>query len=51
MDNFFREAGRDRSRPKPPTGPPPPWSLGRAAAANGEIVLGPPLATDEMIPA
>jgi quercetin dioxygenase-like cupin family protein len=51
MEGFFRAAGWDRSRPKPPGWAITPATLGEAAAANGQIVLGPPLAADDMIPA
>lgn len=51
MEGFFRDAGWDRSRPKPADWAMTPADLGRAAAANGQIVLGPPLtADDEVIP-
>jgi quercetin dioxygenase-like cupin family protein len=49
MEGFFRDAGWDRSRPKPPGWAVTPAALGEAAAANGQVVLGPPLAADEMI--
>ncbi|MEU6554848.1 cupin domain-containing protein [Streptomyces sp. NPDC046915] len=51
MEGFFRDAGWDRSRPKPPGWAVTPEALRRSAAANGQVVLGPPPATDEMIPA
>ncbi|MFZ3566857.1 cupin domain-containing protein [Streptomyces sp. BH097] len=50
MENFFRDAGWNRSRPKPADWAVTPAALGKAAAANGQIVLGPPLAADDMIP-
>ncbi|GGN00489.1 cupin domain-containing protein [Streptomyces fuscichromogenes] len=51
MEGFFRDAGWNRSRPKPAGWAVTPEALGRAGAANGQIVLGPPLAPDAMIPA
>lgn len=51
MEGFFRDAGWNRSRPKPAGWAVTPEALGRAAAANGQIVLGPPVAANEMIPA
>jgi quercetin dioxygenase-like cupin family protein len=51
MENFFRAAGWDLSRPKPDGWAVAPEDLGRAAEANGQIVLGPPLAADDLIPA
>ncbi|MGI5195743.1 cupin domain-containing protein [Streptomyces sp. CA-288835] len=49
MEGFFRDAGWDKSRPKPADWAITPADLGKAAAANGQVVLGPPLAADEMI--
>lgn len=48
MEDFFRDAGRNRSRPKPAGWAVTPEALSRATAANGQIVLGPPLAVDAM---
>ncbi|GHJ35592.1 cupin domain-containing protein [Streptomyces sp. TS71-3] len=51
MEGFLRDAGWDLSRPKPAGWAVTPEALRRSAAANGQVVLGPPLAADEMIPA
>ncbi|GAA1331984.1 hypothetical protein GCM10009610_71770 [Pseudonocardia xinjiangensis] len=51
MEGFFRDAGWNRSQPTPAGWALTPAVLGKAAAANGQIVLGPPLAADDMIPA
>jgi quercetin dioxygenase-like cupin family protein len=48
---FFRAAGWDLSVPKPDGWAITPASLGAAAAAAGQAILGPPLEADEMIPA
>lgn len=50
MEDFFRTAGWDLSRPKPDGWEITPASLAAAAAATGQTVLGPPLAADQMIP-
>jgi quercetin dioxygenase-like cupin family protein len=49
MEGFFRDAGWNLAEPKPAGWAVTPAGLGKAAAANGQIVLGPPLAADEMI--
>jgi quercetin dioxygenase-like cupin family protein len=52
MEGFFRDAGWDRTQPKPAGWAITPADLGRAAATNGQIVLGPTLtAADDVIPA
>jgi quercetin dioxygenase-like cupin family protein len=51
IEKFFRAAGWDLSRPKPEGWEITPASMGAAAAATGQTILGPPLAADEMIPA
>ncbi|MGV9847390.1 hypothetical protein ACWDWU_01105 [Streptomyces sp. NPDC003442] len=51
MEGFLRDAGWDRARPKPADWSVTPEALRRSAAANGQVVLGPPPAADEMIPA
>ena len=47
---FFRAAGWDLSRPRPDGWQITPASMGAAAAATGQTILGPPLAADQMIP-
>jgi quercetin dioxygenase-like cupin family protein len=49
-EDFFRAAGWDRSRPRPDGWAITPASMGAAAAATGQTILGPPLAADQMIP-
>ncbi|MGH3169140.1 MAG: cupin domain-containing protein [Trebonia sp.] len=49
-EDFFRAAGWDLSRPKPGGWEITPASMGAAAAATGQTILGPPLAADQMIP-
>ncbi|MEE4598181.1 cupin domain-containing protein [Streptomyces sp. DSM 41524] len=51
MEGFLRDAGWDRARPRPADWAVTPEALRRSAAANGQVVLGPPLAAEEMIPA
>ncbi|GAA2515948.1 cupin domain-containing protein [Streptomyces griseorubiginosus] len=50
VENFFRDAGWSLSRPKPADWAVTPEILEKAAAENGQILLGPPLGSDEMIP-
>jgi quercetin dioxygenase-like cupin family protein len=49
-EDFFRAAGWDLSRPKPEGWQITPATMGAAAAATGQTILGPPLAADQMIP-
>jgi quercetin dioxygenase-like cupin family protein len=49
-EDFFRAAGWDLSRPKPDGWEITPATMGAAAAATGQTILGPPLAADQMIP-
>ncbi|MEV5412290.1 cupin domain-containing protein [Thermopolyspora sp. NPDC052614] len=51
MEEFFREAGWDLSRPKPEGWAITPADLAVAGKKHGQTVLGPPLAADDMIPA
>jgi quercetin dioxygenase-like cupin family protein len=51
MEGFFRAAGRDLSRPKPDGWSITPADLAAAAKDHGQTILGPPLTTDDMIPA
>ena len=50
MEDFFRAAGWDLSRPRPDGWEITPASMAAAAAATGQTILGPPLAADQMIP-
>jgi quercetin dioxygenase-like cupin family protein len=50
MEDFFRAAGWDLSRPRPEGWEITPASMAAAAAATGQTILGPPLAADQMIP-
>jgi hypothetical protein len=50
LENFFRQAGWDLQRPKPEGWSITPASMGQAAAANGQRILGPPLNADDMLP-
>jgi quercetin dioxygenase-like cupin family protein len=50
-EEFFRAAGWDLSRPEPAGWEITPATMGAAAAATGQTILGPPLAADQMIPA
>ena len=47
MDSFFRSAGHDRSKPKPEGWAITPATLGAAAAAVGQQILGPPKGVDD----
>lgn len=47
MDNFFRAAGHDVSTPKPAGWAITPATLGAAAAAAGQQILGPPKGADD----
>ena len=49
-EEFFRTAGWDLSRPKPDGWEITPASMGAAADATGQTILGPPLAADDVIP-
>lgn len=51
MEEFFRAAGWDLSRPKPEGWSITPADLAAAGREHGQTVLGPPLAADAMIPA
>jgi quercetin dioxygenase-like cupin family protein len=50
MEDFFRAAGWDLSRPRPDGWEITLASLAAAGAAAGQTILGPPLAADQMIP-
>jgi quercetin dioxygenase-like cupin family protein len=50
MEDFFRAAGWDLSRPRPDGWRITPASMIAAGAATGQTILGPPLAADQMIP-
>lgn len=50
LEDFFRAAGWDLSRPKPDGWEITQASQAAAAAATGQTILGPPLAADQMIP-
>lgn len=50
LENFLRGAGHDLSTPKPEGWVVTPQTMGRAAAANGQIILGPPLGPDDALP-
>jgi hypothetical protein len=50
IEDFFRAAGWDLSRPRPDGWDITPASMAAAAAATGQTILGPPLAADQMIP-
>jgi hypothetical protein len=50
MEDFFRAAGWDLSRPRPDGWEITPASMTAAGAATGQTILGPPLAADQMIP-
>ncbi|MBB5917630.1 quercetin dioxygenase-like cupin family protein [Nocardia transvalensis] len=51
LEDFFRGAGHDLKTPKPEGWQITPETMGKAAAANGQIILGPPLALDGVLPA
>ena len=50
MEDFFRTAGWDLSRPRPEGWEITPASMAAAGAAAGQTILGPPLTADQMIP-
>lgn len=50
LEGFFRDAGHDLSTPKPPGWKVTPETMGKAAADNGQIILGPPLDLDGTLP-
>jgi hypothetical protein len=50
MEDFFRAAGWDLSRPRPDGWEITPAIMTAAAAATGQTTLGPPLAAAQMIP-
>lgn len=50
VEEFFRAAGRDLSRPKPDGWEITPDRMAAAAAATGQTILGPPLTAGQMIP-
>nr|WP_221383025.1 cupin domain-containing protein [Actinoplanes polyasparticus] len=50
LEGFFRGAGHDRSEPKPAGWNITPATMGQAAAANGQTILGPPLGPDGTLP-
>jgi len=50
IEDFFRAAGWDLSRPRPEGWEITPASMTAAGAATGQTILGPPLAADQMIP-
>jgi quercetin dioxygenase-like cupin family protein len=50
LENFFRGAGHDLSTPKPQGWKVTPETMGKAAAENGQVILGPPLGPDDMLP-
>lgn len=51
MEGFFRTAGRALSQPKPEGWTITPADLAAAARTHGQTVLGPPLATNDPMPA
>ncbi|MFR9731374.1 cupin domain-containing protein [Saccharopolyspora sp. MS10] len=51
MENFFRGAGHDLRTPKPEGWSITPASMGKAAAENGQTILGPPLGPDDVLDA
>ncbi len=51
LENFFRGAGHDVRTPRPAGWAVTPETMGKAAAANGQIILGPPLGPDDELPA
>jgi hypothetical protein len=51
MEEFFRAAGWDLSRPKPEGWAITPETMAPAAAAAGQTILGPPLAAGDVMPA
>jgi quercetin dioxygenase-like cupin family protein len=51
MEEFFRAAGWDLSRPKPEGWAITPADLAAAGKKHGQTVLGPPLGVGDMIPA
>lgn len=51
LENFFRGAGHDLSTPKPRGWKVTPETMGKAAAENGQVILGPPLCPDDTLPA
>lgn len=50
LEGFFRGAGHDRSEPKPEGWAITPETMGKAAAANGQTILGPPLGPGGTLP-
>ncbi|MDP9794035.1 quercetin dioxygenase-like cupin family protein [Catenuloplanes nepalensis] len=50
LENFFRGAGHDLSLPRPEGFTVTPATMAAAAAANGQTILGPPLAVDGVLP-
>jgi hypothetical protein len=51
LEEFFRAAGWDLSRPKPEGWAITPESMAAAAAATGQTILGPPLTAGDTMPA
>lgn len=51
LEGFFRGAGRDARAPRPQGWSITPETMSKAAADNGQIILGPPLCPDDMLPA
>ncbi|MFI6426577.1 cupin domain-containing protein [Promicromonospora sp. NPDC050880] len=51
LEGFFRGAGRDARTPRPKGWEITPQTMGEAAAGNGQVVLGPPLCPDDLLPA
>jgi quercetin dioxygenase-like cupin family protein len=49
IEDFFRAAGWDLSRPKPDGWEVTPAGMAAAAAATGQTILGPPLPADQMM--
>lgn len=50
MEDFFRAAGWDLTRPRPDDWAITPADMAAAAASAGQTILGPPLAAGQMIP-
>ncbi|MFD5827251.1 cupin domain-containing protein [Lentzea sp. NPDC060358] len=51
LEDFFRGAGHDLRTPKPAGWRITPQTMAEAAAGNGQVVLGPPLGPDDVLPA
>ncbi|MEV6889508.1 cupin domain-containing protein [Kribbella sp. NPDC051137] len=50
LENFFRGAGHDLRTPKPEGWSVTPQTMAKAAADNGQLILGPPLGPEDKLP-